>query len=164
MKTTQFRHGKKLIQAWIPEEVLSKACNISMKGFTETIVEALGVYAEKHKSELEKLENQYESLILEATIIKAKINEFKEKKLKESKKEIDKDISNKNKEIEKQLTEEDLQKRWKFTIWPIIKKKISEQGLDNVISDERMLNNFSKGLCISTGELKEKISTELGVV
>ena len=48
-------------------------------------------------------------------------------------------------------------------IKPLLKRKISESGID-VLSDERLINNFSNGLGISTGELKEKISIEWGVV
>ena len=70
----------------------------------------------------------------------------------------------KNKAKERQLTEEERQKLWEFSIWPVVKKKISEQGFENVINDERMLKNFSNGLCISTGELKEKIRINAGVV
>ncbi|NMC75964.1 MAG: hypothetical protein GYA60_01505, partial [Candidatus Methanofastidiosa archaeon] len=53
---------------------------------------------------------------------------------------------------------------WEGKIKPLLKKKISEFGIDSVLTDERLLTNFSKGLGISTGELKEKISTEWGVV
>ncbi len=164
MGKSHLRYGKRLIQAWLPEDLLDKCCEISRKGFTETITEALEVYIEKNKSELEQLESQYESVILEATRIKAKIDEFTKKDLKETKKEIDREIAPKNKPVEKQLTEEELKKRWEFVIWPIVKKKISEAGFDNVIMDERMLDNFSKGLCISTPELKEKIRINAGVV
>ncbi|NMC75943.1 MAG: hypothetical protein GYA60_01395 [Candidatus Methanofastidiosa archaeon] len=62
------------------------------------------------------------------------------------------------------MIEEEPIKRWDFAIWFIVKKKISEQGFDKVMGDERMLDNFSKGLCISTGELKEKIRINVGVV
>ena len=96
--------------------------------------------------------------------LKAKIDEFTKNDLKETKKEIDKEVGPKIKAIEKQLTEEELTKRWEFTIWPIVKKKISEQGFEKVIGDDRMLENFSKGLCISAGELKEKIRINAGVV
>jgi len=161
---SQLRYGKRLVQAWLPEDLLDRCCEISSKGFTETITESLTQYAEKNKSELDQLESQYESIILEATRIKAKIDEFTNKDLKETKKEIDKKIGPKNKPVEKQLTEKELQKRWEFTIWPIVKKKISEQGFEKVIGDERMLDNFSKGLSISTAELKEKIRINAGVV
>ena len=164
MGKSHLRYGKRLIQAWIPEDLLDRCCEISAKGFTETITEALFQYVEKNKSELEQLESQYESVILEATRIKAKIDEFTKNDLKETKKEIDKEVGPKIKAIEKQLTEEELTKRWEFTIWPIVKKKISEQGFEKVIGDDRMLDNFSKGLCISTGELKEKIRINAGVV
>ena len=164
MGKSHIRYGKRLIQAWIPEDLLDRCCEISSKGFTETITEALFQYVEKNKSELEQLENQYEGVILEATRIKAKIDELTKKDLKETKKEINKKVGPKIKAKERQLTEEERDKRWEFSIWPIVKKKISEQGFENVISDERMLKNFSNGLGISTGELKEKISTEWGVV
>ena len=87
---SQLRYGKRLVQAWLPEDLLDRCCEISSKGFTETITESLTQYAEKNKSELDQLESQYESIILEATRIKAKIDEFTKKDLKETKKEIDK--------------------------------------------------------------------------
>ena len=135
-----------------------------MKGLTETITDALNQYAETNKSELELLEGHYESLILEATRTKAKIDELTKYKLKETKKEIDREIVPKNKDKERQLSEKEKQDLWEFKIWPHVKKKISEAGFDNVIMDERMLDNFSKGLCISTPELKEKIRINAGVV
>ncbi len=164
MGKSQLRYGKRLIQAWIPEDLLNRCCAVSTKGFTETITEALNQYAERNKSELELAKDKYESAILEATRLKAEIDELTKINLKETKKEIDKEIFPKNKTIEKQLTEIEKQKLWEFTVWPIIKKKISEAGIDNVLNDQRVLDNFSKGLCISTGELKEKICTEAGVV
>mgnify|MGYP006876613586 FL=1 len=135
-----------------------------MKGATETIIEALNSYINTNKSELELTQERYEALILEATRLKAKIDELTKIKLKETKKEIDKEISPKNKAIENQLTEEERQKRWEFTIWPIVKKKITENGIENVLNDKRIINNFSNALCISTGELKEKIRINSGVV
>jgi len=164
MGKSQLRYGKRLIQAWLPEDLLEKAYAISMKGFTDTITEALKQYIEMNKSELELAKDKYESAILEATRLKAEIDELTKINLKETKKEIYKEISPKNKAEEKQLTEIEKQKLWEFTVWPIIKKKISEVGMDNVLNDQRVLDNFSKGLCISIGELKEKICTEAGVV
>ena len=164
MGTSQVRYGKRLIQAWISEDLLESCYTISMKGLTETVTEALNYYTKSNKSELELAQERYESVILEATRLKAKIDELTKNKLKETKKEIDKEISPKNKPIENQLTEEELQKRWEFTIWPIVKKKITENGIENVLNDQRFLNNFSKALCISTAELKEKIRTNAGVV
>ena len=164
MGKSQLRYGKRLIQAWLPEDLLEKAYAISMKGLTETITDALKQYIEMNKSELELAKDKYESAILEATRLKAEIDELTKINLKETKKEIYKEISPKNKAEEKQLTEIEKQKLWEFTVWPIIKKKISEAGIENVLNDQRVLDNFSKGLCISTGELKEKICTEAGVV
>ncbi len=164
MGKSQLRYGKRLIQAWLPEDLLNRCCTISTKGFTETITEALNQYAERNKSELELLESQYESAILEATRLKAKIDELTKINLKETKIEIDKSIGPKNKHIERQLSEKERNKIWEGKIKPLLKKKISESGIDSVLTDERLLTNFSKGLGISTGELKEKISTEWGVV
>jgi len=164
VKNNGIRGDKRIVQAWVDCDLMNKALFISMKNVTGTLVDALDLYVKSNKSELLLSQERYESIILEATRLKAKIDELTMKNLKETKKEIDKEVSPKNKEIEKQLTEEDLQKRWELTIWPIIKKKISEQGFDNVISDERMLKNFSGALCISTGELKEKIRINRGVV
>ncbi|MEN6379351.1 MAG: hypothetical protein ABFD15_07215 [Methanofastidiosum sp.] len=164
MGKSQLRYGKRLIQAWLPEDLLNRCCTVSTKGFTETITEALNQYAERNKSELELLESQYESAILEATRFKAKIDELTKINLKETKIQIDKGIKNTNKHVERQLSEKERNEIWEGKIKPLIKKKISESGIDSVLSDERLLNNFSKGLGISTGELKEKISTEWGVV
>jgi len=164
MGKSQVRYGKRLIQAWIPEDLLESSYTISMKGLTETITEALNCYINSNKSELELTQERYEGLILEATRLKAKIDELTKINLKETKKEIDKEISPKNKLIETQLTDEERQKRWEFTIWPIVKKKITETGIENVLNDQRIINNFSKALCISTGELKEKIRINSGVV
>jgi len=164
MGKSQVRYGKRLVQAWVPEGLLESSYTISMKGATETIIEALNSYINTNKSELELTQERYESLILEATRLKAKIDELTKIKLKETKKEIDKEISPKNKIIENQLTEEERQKRWEFTIWPIVKKKITENGIENVLNDQRIINNFSKALCISTGDLKEKIRINSGVV
>lgn len=164
MKNNCIRGDKRIVQAWVDCDLMSKALFISTKNVTGTLTDALDLYVKSNKSELLLAQERYESVILEATRLKVKIDELTKKNLKETKKEIDNEVSPKKKEIEKQLTEEDLQKRWEFTIWPIIKKKISEQGFDNVINDERLLNNFSKGLCISTGELKEKIRINRGVV
>ena len=164
MGKSQLRYGKRLIQAWLPEDLLNRCCTVSTKGFTETITEALNQYAERNKSELELLESQYESAILEATRLKAKIDELTKINLKETKIEIDKGIGPKNKHIERQLSEKERNEIWEGKIKPLLKKKISESGIDSVLTDERLLTNFSKGLGISTGELKEKISTEWGVV
>ncbi|HNR44673.1 MAG TPA: hypothetical protein PKH80_05855 [Methanofastidiosum sp.] len=164
MGKSQLRYGKRLIQAWLPEDLLNRCCTVSTKGFTETITEALNQYAERNKSELELLESQYESAILEATRLKAKIDELTKINLKETKIQIDKGIKNTNKHVERQLSEKERNEIWEGKIKPLLKKKISESGIGSVLSDERLLNNFSKGLGISTGELKEKISTEWGVV
>jgi len=161
MKTSQFRHGKKLIQAWIPEEVLSKACNISMKGFTETIVESLILYIKSNKSDLELAIERYEAVTSEATRLKIQIDELTNKNLGNIKKEIQNDIVFRIKTESKQLSEKERQMLWDGKIKPFLKKKISESGVQNVLVDERLLNNFSKSMGISTGELKEKISTEL---
>ena len=88
-----------------PEDLLDRCCEISSKGFTETITEALFQYVEKNKSELEQLESQYEGVILEATRIKAKIDELTKKDLKETKKEINNKVGPKIKAKERQLTE-----------------------------------------------------------
>jgi len=164
MGKSQLRYGKRLIQAWLPEDLLDRCCTVSTKGFTETITEALNQYAERNKSELEMLESQYESAILEATRLKAKIDELTKINLKETKIEIDNSIGPKNKHIERQLSEKERNEIWEGKIKPLLKRKISEFGIDSVLTDERLLTNFSKGLGISTGELKEKISTEWGVV
>ena len=164
MGKSQLRYGKRLIQAWLPEDLLNRCCAVSTKGFTETITEALNQYAERNKSELELLESQYESAILEATRLKAKIDELTKINLKDTKIQIDKGIKNTNKFVERQLSEKERNEIWEGKIKPLLKKKISESGIDSVLSDERLINNFSKGLGISTGELKEKISTEWGVV
>ncbi|OQA94231.1 MAG: hypothetical protein BWY23_02787 [Spirochaetes bacterium ADurb.Bin218] len=164
MGKSQLRYGKRLIQAWLPEDLLNRCCTVSTKGFTETITEALNQYAERNKSELELLESQYESAILEATRLKAKIDELTKINLKETKIQIDKGIKNTNKHVERQLSEKERNQIWEGKIKPLLKKKISESGIDSVLSDERLLNNFSNGLGISTGELEEKISTEWGVV
>jgi len=92
MGKSQLRYGKRLIQAWLPEDLLDRCCTVSTKGFTETITEALNQYAERNKSELEMLESQYESAILEATRLKAKIDELTKINLKETKIEIDNSI------------------------------------------------------------------------
>ena len=164
MGKSQLRYGKRLIQAWLPEDLLDRCCTVSTKGFTETITEALNQYAERNKSELEMLESQYESAILEATRLKAKIDELTKINLKETKIQIDKGIKNTNKHVERQLSEKERNEIWEGKIKPLLKKKISESGIDSVLSDERLINNFSNGLGISTGELKEKISIEWGVV
>ena len=164
MGKSQLRYGKRLIQAWLPEDLLNRCCTVSTKGFTDTITEALNQYAERNKSELELLESQYESAILEATRLKAKIDELTKINLKETKIQIDKGIKNTNKHVERQLSEKERNQIWEGKIKPLLKKKISESGIDSVLSDERLLNNFSNGLGISSGELKEKISTEWGVV
>ena len=164
MGKSQLRYGKRLIQAWLSEDLLNRCCTVSTKGFTETITEALTQYAERNKSELELLESQYESAILEATRLKAKIDELTKINLKETKIQIDKGIKNTNKHVERQLSEKERNEIWEGKIKPLLKKKISESGIDSVLTDERLLTNFSKGLGISTGELKEKISTEWGVV
>lgn len=164
MGKSQVRYGKRLVQAWVPEGLLESSYTISMKGATETIIEALNCYIKTNKSELELAQERYDILILEATRLKAKIDELTRIKLKETKKEIDKELGPKNKDNETQLTQEELSKRWEFTIWPIVKKKISEHGIDNVLNDERIINNFARALCISTGEMKEKIRINSGVV
>ena len=164
MGKSQLRYGKRLIQAWLPEDLLNRCCAVSTKGFTETITEALNQYAERNKSELELAKDKYESAILEATRLKAKIDELTKINLKETKIQIDKGIKNTNKHVERQLSEKERNEIWEGKIKPLLKKKISESGIDSVLSDERLLNNFSNGLGISTGELKEKISTEWGVV
>ena len=164
MGKSQLRYGKRLIQAWLPEDLLNRCCTVSTKGFTETITEALIQYVKNNKSELELLESQYESAILEATRLKAKIDELTKINLKETKIEIDKGIKHTNKNIERQLSEKERNEIWEGKIKPLLKKKISESGIDSVLTDERLLTNFSRGLGISTGELKEKISTEWGVV
>jgi len=161
---SNLRYGKRLVQAWVPEELISKALKISGKSNSEILIESLTHYINQNKSELELAQERYESLILEATRTKAKIDELTKINLKEYKKELDNAIVPKNKDKERQLSEKEKQDLWEFKIWPHVKKKISEAGFDNVIMDERMLDNFSKGLCISTPELKEKIRINAGVV
>jgi len=73
-------------------------------------------------------------------------------------------VAPKNKQIKRELSEKERNEIWEGKIKPLLKRKISEVGFEQVIKDERMLDNFSKGLSISTGQLKEKISTEWGVV
>ena len=164
MNNGTLRYGKRLVQSWVPGELVEKALDISKKKISETLVEALTQYVKNNKSELELLESQYESAILEATRLKAKIDELTKINLKETKIQIDKGIKNTNKPVERQLSEKERNEIWEGKIKPLLKKKISESGIDSVLSDERLLNNFSNGLGISTGELKEKISTEWGVV
>jgi len=164
MNNGTLRYGKRLVQGWVPSELVEKALGISKKKISETLIEALTQYVKNNKSELELLESQYESAILEATRLKAKIDELTKINLKETKIEIDKGIGPKNKHIERQLSEKERNKIWEGKIKPLLKRKISEFGIDSVLTDERLLTNFSKGLGISTGELKEKISTEWGVV
>jgi len=161
MKTSQFRQGKKLIQAWIPEDLLINACGISKKGFSETIVESLNHYVKSNKSNLELAIERYNNLILEATRLKTQIDELTNLNLGEVRKEIEKEILNENTPKIKELSEKERTANWEAKIKPLLKKKIAEYGIDNVLNDERMMDNFSKGLCISTGELKVKISTEL---
>ena len=164
MNNGTLRYGKRLVQGWVPGELVEKALGISKKKISETLIEALTQYVKNNRSELEMLESQYESVILEATRLKAKIDELTKTILKETKIEIDKSIGPKNKHIERQLSEKELNEIWEGKIKPLLKRKISEFGIDSVLTDERLLTNFSKGLGISTGELKEKISTEWGVV
>ena len=164
MNNGTLRYGKRLVQSWVPGELVEKALDISKKKISETLIEALDQYVKNNKSELELLESQYESAILEATRLKAKIDELTKINLKETKIQIDKGIKNTNKHVERQLSEKERNEIWEGKIKPLLKKKISESGIDSVLSDERLLNNFSNGLGISTGELKEKISTEWGVV
>lgn len=164
MNNEGMRGDKRLVQAWVDCDLMNRALFISTKNVSSTLVDALNHYTNSNKSELELAQDRYESLILEATRLKAKIDEFTKKNLKETKKEIDKEIVPEIMAHERQSTDKELQKRWEFRIWPIIKKKISEVGIENVINDQRMLNNFSKGLCITNEELKEKIRINSGVV
>jgi len=164
MKNSHFRHGKRLVQAWVPEDLVEKSCAVSGKGLTDTINEALDMFSKSGKSVLEITQERYEESIIESARLKTVLEELKKKQLQNVKIELEKEIESKNNSQIKQLTEKEFNEIWGAKIKPLIKRKISEQGFDNVINDERMLNNFSRALCISTGELKEKISTELGVV
>ena len=74
--------------------------------------------------------------------------------LKETKIQIDKGIKNTNKHVERQLSEKSAMKSGKRRLTSS-KKEIYESGIDSIISDERLINNFS-GLGISTGELKKR--------
>jgi len=164
MKNSHFRHGKRLVQAWVPEDLVEKSCAVSGKGLTDTINEALDMFSKSGKSVLEITQERYEESIIESARLKTVLEELKKKELQNVKKELEKEIESKNNFQIKQLSEKEFNEIWDAKIKPLIKRKISEQGFDSVISDERMLTNFSGALCISTGELKEKISTELGVV
>ncbi len=164
MTRGQFRYGKKLIQAWVPEDLLERIFRVSKKGITEIVIESLDLYLNNCKSEKEQAEERYNNALLETATAKAELDKI-------NKIEIDNKIikeklaiKNKREPFSSDINEKELNERWELKIRPLIKKKISVLGFDKVISDERMLNNFSRALCISTGELKEKISTELGVV
>ncbi len=164
MKNSHLRYGKRLVQAWIPEDLLEKSCAISGKGLTDTITEALDMYSKSGKSVLEVAQERYEASVIESARLKTLLEDLNKKYLQNAKKEVEKDIESKNNPGIKQMTEKERNEIWEVKIKPILKRKISEVGFEQVIRDERMLDNFSKGLCISTGELKEKISTEWGVV
>lgn len=164
MTKSQFRYGKKLIQAWVPEDLLESSCFISKKNVTETVTEALIFYIKGNKTELELAEERFKAALNEMAESKAHLDKVKEKLINNDKKEKQNNAEIK-KEIElRKLSEKEKQETWELKIKPLIKKKISASGIQSVLDDERMLNNFSRALCISTGELKEKISTEMGVV
>ncbi len=164
MKNESHRRGKRLVQAWVDAELVEKALALSGKTASATLLEAMTLFTKKNRTELEMAQERYESIILEATRLKARIDEMTNNNLTEVRKEILKEIVPKNKQIKRELSEKERNEIWEAKIKPLLKRKISEVGFEQVIKDERMLDNFSKGLSISTGELKEKISTEWGVV
>lgn len=164
MPKTQFRYGKKLVQAWVPEDLLERALKLSRRNLSETVLISIETYVKSGKSEKELAQERLNAALLEAAKAKAELDEINKKESHNIAKEKEKSTKIHKKPLSNDSIEKELNNRWELTIWPIIKKKISEQGLDVVINDERMLENFSRGLRISTAELKEKIRINAGVV
>ncbi len=164
MPKSQFRCGKKLVQAWIPEDLLEGIFRVSKKGITEIVIESLDLYLNNSKSEKQQAEERYNNALLETATAKAELDRINQLEIDNNIEKEKLAIKNKKEPISSDINEKELNERWEYKIWPHIKRKISEVGFEQVIRDERMLDNFSKGLCISTGELKEKIRINRGVV
>lgn len=164
MPKSQFRYGKKLVQAWIPEEVLEQIHRVSKSSLSQVLIESLYLYLKNSKSEKELAEERYQKSLLETETAKAELDRINKLKIDNNIKKEELAIKIKKDASSDNLSEREFKERWEIKIWPHIKRKISEVGFEQVIKDERMLDNFSKGLSISTGQLKEKISTEWGVV
>ncbi|MFA5559561.1 MAG: hypothetical protein WDA59_08970 [Methanofastidiosum sp.] len=164
MPKSQFRYGKKLVQAWIPEEVLEQIHRVSKSSLSQVLIESLYLYLKNSKSEKELAEERYQKSLLETETAKAELDRINKLEIDNNIKKEELAIKIKKDASSDNLSEREFKERWEIKIWPHIKRKISEVGFEQVIKDERMLDNFSKGLSISTGQLKEKISTEWGVV
>jgi len=164
MPKSQFRYGKKLVQAWIPEEVLEQIHRVSKSSLSQVLIESLYLYLKNSKSEKELAEERYQKSLLETETAKAELDRINKLEIDNNIKKEELAIKIKKDASSDNLSEREFKERWEIKIWPHIKRKISEVGFEQVIKDERMLDNFSNGLSISTGQLKEKISTEWGVV
>jgi len=74
MPKSQFRCGKKLVQAWIPEDLLEGIFRVSKKGITEIVIESLDLYLKNSKSEKQQAEERYNNALLEAATAKAELD------------------------------------------------------------------------------------------
>jgi len=161
---SQFRYGKKLAQAWVPEELLEKALKLSKRSLTETIVISIETYLKSGKSEKELAQERLNAALLEAAEAKAELDEINKRESDNIAKEKRNPIKIHKTPTSKDLSEKERNDIWEQKMWPHIKKKISEHGIEKVVKDERLLSNFSKSLSMTNDELKEKICITAGVV
>ena len=164
MPKTQFRYGKKLVQAWIPEDLLEKALKLSKRSLTGTILISIETYVKSGKSEKESVQERLNAALLDAAEAKAELDEINKIESDNIAKEKEMPIKTHKTPIFKNLSEKERNDTWEQKMWPHIKKKISEHGIEKIINDERLLSNFSKSLGMTNDELKEKICITAGVV
>ncbi len=161
---SQFRYGKKLAQAWIPEELLEKALKLSKRSLTDTIIISIETYVKSCKTEKELAQERLNAALLEAAEAKAELDEINKRESDNIAKEKLEPIKIHKTPISKNLSEKERKDIWEQKMWPHIKKRISEHGIEKVVNDEHLLSNFSKSLGMTNDELKEKICITAGIV
>ncbi|KYC44304.1 MAG: hypothetical protein APG12_01735 [Candidatus Methanofastidiosum methylothiophilum] len=153
-----------MVQAWIPEDLLEKALKLSKGSLTETILLSIETYVKSGKSEKELAQERLNAALLEAAEAKAELDEINKRESNNLAKEKEEPIKIHKTPISKNLSEKECNDIWEQKMWPHIKKKISEHGIEKVVNDEHLLSNFSKSLGVTNDELKEKICITAGVV
>lgn len=109
-------------------------------------------------------QERFNAALLETAKAKAELDEITQRERDNTVKEKELPIKINKEPISRILSEKEYKEIWEGKMWPLVRKKISENGIEKVINDERLLSNFSRSLGISNEELKEKICITAGVV
>ena len=144
--------------------MLEKALKLSKRSLTDTIVLSIETYLKSCKTEKELAQERLNAALLEAAEAKAELDEITREENDNAVKEMKSEIKMRKEPDLRNIGQKERKDMWEEKMWPHIKKKISEEGIEKVVNDERLLSNFSKSLGISNEELKEKICITAGVV